>query len=215
MIEKDAKKALGKALVVCCSLVAACAAWSDTLTWSGTSSGTFSTPSNWTSADAGGTSPYGPRPGDTVKFTKAVDLAEETFDIGAAGLTIENSATLNNSVKFAGSGKIVKRGTGDMNLRTVSTHTGGTRLELGRFVMNPSSVKTFGTGPIEVVYNGTSSGYNSRPQIHFAAWGSGLTNEVRIVGTRGDYAALYCSNAATVSGPVFADGDFTIYNGYV
>ncbi len=214
MIEKDAKKALGKALVVCCSLVAACAAWSDTLTWSGTSSGTFSTPSNWTSADEGGTSTYGPRPGDTVKFTKAVDLAEETFDIGAAGLVIENSATLNNSVKFAGSGKIVKRGTGDMNLRTVSTHTGGTRLELGRIVMIVSSVKTFGTGPVEVVYNGTSSGYNSRPQIHFAAWGSGLTNELRAVNTHGDYAAFYCSNAATISGPVYADGEFTIYNGY-
>ena len=31
MIEKDAKKALGKALVVCCSLVAAYAAWGDVL----------------------------------------------------------------------------------------------------------------------------------------------------------------------------------------
>ena len=208
----------GKTMVLRATVFAACmfacAAWGDTLTWSGSNAGSFTTPSNWTSADEGGTSTYGPRPGDTVKFTKAVDLTEETFDIGAAGLTIENSATLNNYVKFAGSGKIVKRGTGDMNLRTVSTHTGGTRLELGRIVMIVSSVKTFGTGPVEVVYNGTSSGYNSRPQIHFAAWGSGLTNELRVVNTHGDYAAFYCSNAATVSGPVYADGEFTIYNGY-
>lgn len=214
MVEKIAKGSLREALVAVCSLITACAAWGDTLTWRGSNAGSFTTPSNWTSADEGGTSTYGPRPGDTVKFTKAVDLEEETFDIGAAGLTIENSATLNNYVKFAGSGKIVKKGTGDMNLRTVSTHTGGTRLELGRIVMIISGVKTFGTGPIEVVYNGTSSGYNSRPQIHFAAWGSGLTNELRVVNTHGDYAAFYCSNAATISGPVYADGDFTIYNGY-
>ena len=214
MIEKTTKRLWVKAIVAVCSLITACAAWGDTLTWSGSNAGSFTTPSNWTSADEGGTSTYGPRPGDTVKFTKAVDLEEETFDIGSAGLTIENSATLNNYVKFAGSGKIVKRGTGDMNLRTVSTHTGGTRLELGRIVMIISGVKTFGTGPVEVVYNGTSSGYSSRPQIHFAAWGSGLTNEVRVVDTHDDYAPLYCSNAATVSGPVYADGDFTIYNGY-
>ncbi len=199
------------ARLVAAIAAASFAAWADTLTWKGAATGTFSTPSNWTSADEGGTSTYGPRPGDTVKFAKIVGLTEETFDIGSAGLTIDNSKYVTNYVKFVGSGKIVKKGSASFDIRTLSTHTGGSRLEQGLFVFYNRNIKTFGTGAIEVVRDGTS---NSRSLLQFSDWASGLTNEVRVVDAGGSYAPLYCHNPATVSGPIYSDGDFRISSGY-
>lgn len=183
----------------------------DTLTWKGGATGQFSAPSNWTSANTGTTSTLGPQPGDTVKFTKIVGLDAETFDIGSAGLTIDNSMILTNKVVFTGSGKVVKKGNGELRVMSTCTHTGGTRIEAGLFNFNTSSIKTFGTGKIEVVRNGTS---NNRAQLNFTPWGGGLTNEVEIIGAVSTYVPITCSNRATLSGPVSADGDFKISSGY-
>lgn len=183
----------------------------DTLTWKGGATGQFSAPSNWTSANTGTTSTLGPQPGDTVKFTKIVGLDAETFNIGSAGLTIDNSMILSNKVVFTGSGKVVKKGNGELRVMSTCTHTGGTRIEVGLFNFNTSSIKTFGTGKIEVVRNGTS---NNRAQLNFTPWGGGLTNEVEIIGAVSTYVPITCSNRATLSGPVSADGDFKISSGY-
>ena len=183
----------------------------DTLTWKGGATGQFSAPSNWTSANTGTTSTLGPQPGDTVKFTKIVGLDAETFNIGSAGLTIDNSMILSNKVVFTGSGKVVKKGNGELRVMSTCTHTGGTRIEAGVFNFNTSSIKTFGTGKIEVVRNGT---FNNRAQLNFTPWGGGLTNEVEIIGAVSTYVPITCSNRATLSGPVSADGDFKISSGY-
>ena len=183
----------------------------DTLTWKGGATGQFSAPSNWTSANTGGTSTLGPQPGDTVKFTKIVGLDAETFNIGSAGLTIDNSMILSNKVVFTGSGKVVKKGNGEVRVMSTCTHTGGTRIEAGLFNFCSSSFKAFGTGKIEVVRNGTS---NNRAQLNFTPWGGGLTNEVEIIGAVSTYVPITCSNRATLSGPVSADGDFKISSGY-
>ena len=195
----------------CVVVVAALTVGADTLTWKGGATGLFSAPSNWTSANTGTTSTLGPQPGDTVKFTKIVGLDAETFNIGSAGLTIDNSTTLTNKVVFTGSGKIVKKGNGELRVMSTCTHTGGTRIEAGVFNFNTSSIKTFGTGKIEVVRNGTS---NNRAQLNFTPWGGGLTNEVEIIGAVSTYVPITCSNRATLSGPVSADGDFKISSGY-
>ncbi len=205
--------------IVCVACVAAVAASAmlplpvvaDTLTWKGGATGQFSAPSNWTSANTGTTSTLGPQPGDTVKFTKIVGLDAETFNIGSAGLTIDNSMILSNKVVFTGSGKVVKKGNGELRVMSTCTHTGGTRIEAGVFNFNTSSIKTFGTGKIEVVRNGTS---NNRAQLNFTPWGGGLTNEVEIIGAVSTYVPITCSNRATLSGPVSADGDFKISSGY-
>ena len=50
--------------------------------------------------------------------------------------------------------------------------------------------KSFVTGKIEVVCDGTSNG------LSFTAWNCGLTNEVEIVGAASGCQPLYCSNPA-------------------
>lgn len=211
---KGSLEAMKKMAFVACVAAGAMLPFSlaaDTLTWKGGATGLFSAPSNWTSANTGTTSMLGPQPGDTVKFTKIVGLDAETFNVGSAGLTIDNSMILSNKVVFTGSGKVVKKGNGEVRVMSTCTHTGGTRIEAGLFNFNTSSIKTFGTGKIEVVRNGTST---DRAQLKFTPWGGGLTNEVEIISAASTYVPLVCSNRATLSGPISADGDFKISSGY-
>lgn len=193
-------------VVACVAAVSTMSVLADTLTWKGGSTGRFTQSLNWTSADSGTTSNSGPQPGDTVKFINDVELDDETFDISSAGLIIENSSNLINKVVFTGSGKIVKRGNGELKVKSLCTHTGGTRVEAGRMNFCERTFKSFGTGKIEVVCDGTSNG------LSFTAWNCGLTNEVEIVGAASGCQPLYCSNPAVLSGSIFSDGDFTIYN---
>lgn len=195
-------------VVACVAAVSTMSVLADTLTWKGGSTGRFTQSSNWTSADSGTTSNSGPQPGDTVKFSNAVELDDETFNIGSDGLIIENSSTLINKVVFTGSGKIVKKGNGELKVKSDCTHTGGTRVEAGRMNFCDRNFKSFGTGKIEVVCDGTSNG------LAFTTWNSVLRNEVEIVGAASGCQPLYCSDSAVLSGSISSDGDFTIYNGW-
>ena len=106
---KQASRFLSAAIIA----TAAASASAKTTTWTGGATGkagtamSFLAAANWDNGV--------PEPGDTVVINASTawdnpvyigqeagstDTAE-TFDIGSAGLTIENSAALNNYVKFA------------------------------------------------------------------------------------------------------------------
>ena len=173
-----------------------------TTTWIGGATGQFSAAANWDNGV--------PASGDTVKFTKAVELTGETFDIGADGLVIDNSAALTDRVVFTGAGRLTKTGAGQMVVRTNSFHTGGTRIERGKisFSNRYSMPKCFGSGEIELV---RYSDYS--PTIDMAEWTCGLTNAIRVTGaitmggSDGSWGAIYVHNPATLDGPIVCDSD--------
>ena len=204
--------------------VCALAAQADTLTWKGGSSGKFSEASNWTSAATGGEA--APQSGDTVVFpSSSVELTAETFNLGSAGLTIENPAALTSHVTFTGSGGIVKRGVGHFIQMgdAGGTFTGGARFENGRLVLKNryltgstgTGKKYFGSGEVELVNSGSV-----HPIIDYDEWTSGLTNAVRVTGsntatTDGASTTFYGHNPITqLAGPIVATGNFTIYQAY-
>ena len=173
-----------------------------TTTWIGGATGQFSAAANWDNGV--------PASGDTVKFTKAVELTGETFDIGADGLVIDNSDALTDRVVFTGAGRLTKTGAGQMVVRTNSFHTGGTRIERGKisFSNRYSMPKCFGSGEIELV---RYSDYS--PTIDMAEWTCGLTNAIRVTGaitmggSDGSWGAIYVHNPATLDGPIVCDSD--------
>lgn len=83
--------------------VGVASAQAETLTWKGGATGDFTAPTNWSPAQA-------PQPGDTLVINKAVEFAAATFDVGAVGLTIQNSARTLCGVAFEGSGEISVQG---------------------------------------------------------------------------------------------------------
>ena len=201
----------------------ALAAQADTLTWKGGSSGKFSEASNWTSAATSGEA--APQSGDTVVFPSSVELTAETFNLGSAGLTIENPAALTSHVTFTGSGGIVKRGAGQFIQMgdAGGTFTGGARFENGKLVLNnrylPGTTtagrKYFGSGEVELVNSGSV-----HPIIDYNEWTSGLTNAVRVTGsntetTDGSKTTFYGhGQISQFAGPIVATGNFTIYQAY-
>ena len=189
-------------LVFSLALIAAAAAFAKTTTWTGGTSGRFSDAANW---DNGA-----PASGDTAKFTKKVDLLAETFDIGADGLTVENSAEVGWNVHLTGAGLFSKWGDGQLTVRTNAFHTGGTRVTRGKFTLTNRYCKPqcFGSGDIELFrYNDYS------PTVDFAEWTCGLTNSIKVFGAitagggNGSWGAIYVHNPATMGGSITCDDD--------
>ena len=192
-------------LTLVCAAVALAAAvpvFAKTTTWKGDSTGKFSDAGNW---DNGA-----PEPGDTAKFTKAVTLVADDFDLGADGLTVENTASVTWNVRLTGSGLFTKAGTGQVDVRTNAFHTGGTRLTCGKFSLSNRYCKPqcFGSGDIEIVrYNDYS------PTLDFSEWTCGITNSIVIKGaitaggSDGTWGPIYVHNPATVGGGITCDSD--------
>ena len=186
-----------------------------TTTWQGAASATglrFDTAANWSDGV--------PEPGDTIIIHKdsgsasgnpvTVGAADEEFDIGSAGLTIQvNSGCYAKFlVNFKGSGKIVKTGQGMFGVAVNSEHTGGTEIRNGSIRPYLSSLG-FGTGPIEF-----ASSDSATPTIYsYIGWGMGITNAVVFSGTR-SYKVISVSNAFSFKGPVSSTHDFEVEEKY-
>lgn len=99
------------------------AATAKTTTWSGGSSGKFSSADNWNNGAPGA--------GDTAVFTKAVSLESETVTLGEGTLTIDNAATLACGTVFAGPAALAICGAGKTEFKSAQTITGGATISAG------------------------------------------------------------------------------------
>ncbi len=172
----------------------------------------FSDPANWSDNSA-------PQPGDVLLFPSSapgkIVLEAETFDIGAAGITVISYYKAWEGiccyVSFTGSGSFTKLGNGAFTVRADSSHTGGTVFYDGILqLMNRSATsKLFGTGPIELrAENG------KRPYIITAEWDCGLLNDIHFYGENtASVGGVYCNNPGRI-GNVTADSDLKLGSRY-
>ena len=158
-----------------------------------------------------------PAAGDTIVVTNSTaqwnrhvffGTSGETLDIGAKGITIDNAGWIKCAVKFTGSGKIVKVGSGVFGVSIDSEHSGGTEIYTGTFLSYRGSLG-FGTGPVEFIASEMSVPYLS-PNINS---GAGITNSVVFSGT-GSYKVFSPGNTFHFRGPVCSAHDFEIEERY-
>lgn len=171
----------------------------DTLTWKGGLTNAFTAAANWTSEATGNDAV--PQPGDTLKVTSAATFTGTTFDIGAAGITIDNSAAVYCGVAFSGTGRLVKKGSGQFNQTTACTHFGGTEIAAGILRPNQNSAVDL-LGPGKVYITG------GRLQASF----QNFTKGVEISGNAS--YAIESTNTSTFDCPVVATVDFTVHDGW-
>ncbi len=181
-------------------------AFAKTTTWQGGSSGLFSVAGNWNNGAPDG--------GDTCVFNSAVTLEDENFDFGSAGITLENSATLTVLTHFAGSGGIIKRGNGDLAIKsaTAGTFTGDVTIEAGRLYLASGSSIRFGQGKIVFTQTSASSYFITQGEFY----SQNLQNDVEFRGESSDYAIYLCRNG-WMSGTISSLHDFRVgipYLGY-
>ena len=185
------------------------AADAETLTWIGGASGLMSVPSNWTSDG----SHASPQPGDTMKFNAPVALAQESFDLGSAGLTFDSDYAITNHVTFSGSGGIVKNGGGDFVIfeDTQGTFSGDAVFNGGQLVLTASKNRqpvSFGAG--KMVFTEAET---SKPFLYENIFGLTFPNAIELRG-HSSGNALQMTQAITLSGDIASAHDFTINIGY-
>lgn len=193
-------------LVAGVASAAALCASAKTTTWTGASSGTFTAAANY---DNGA-----PEPGDEVVFPDSkVTLAEEAFDFGASGITLRVPKELASSVKFAGSGRIVKLGAGALRLTAASTSTGGVLVGDGSLTPALREGETLGGGTGEVVLSRQEDA-SETPYLDLSVYDARLSNPIRIVTGRTDLdspGSIEVGNPLVRTlGPVTAEDDFLI-----
>ena len=98
----------------------------------------------------------------TGSFTGNVNVNAGTLQVGSTGfpasspvtiangatVVIDRSDTLDLEGLFSGSGQLIKRGSGTLRLNNTNTHSGGTKLQAGRFEIANNAA--FGTGTLTV-----------------------------------------------------------------
>ncbi len=165
----------------------------------------FFDPSNWDNGV--------PAAGDTIIVTNSTawnryvyfGTSGETLDLGTKGITIDNTGWIKCAVKFTGSGKVVKLGSGTFGVSVDSEHTGGTELYAGYFLSYKGSLG-FGTGPIEFVASASATPMLSGD----VAWAAGITNALVFSGAVTGYKVFSPGNEFHFRGPISATHDFEI-----
>ena len=165
----------------------------------------FFDPANWDNGV--------PVAGDTIVVTNSsawnryvyFGTSGETLDLGTKGITIDNSGWIKCAVKFTGSGKVVKLGSGTFGVSVDSEHTGGTELYAGYFLTYKGWLG-FGTGPIEFIASGSSKPLLSGD----VAWAAGITNSLVFSGSVATYMVFSSGNEFYFLGPVSSSHDFEI-----
>jgi len=182
------------------AVIAATGLQADTLTWKGGLTNAFTSAANWTSAATGNDA--APQPGDTLLVTSPATFTGTTFDIGEAGITIDNSAAVYCGVAFSGTGRLVKKGSAKFNQSTTCTHTGGTEVNAG--VLRPdvyNATDMFGPGKIYITGTGKlEASYQT------------FTGGIEISGNYRE--AIGIANTSTFNCPVIATGDFWVADGW-
>lgn len=175
----------------------------DVATWIGDAAGAWSDGANWSTDVA----PKGPV---IAKFTRSVDLANETFDFGDGGVCIWNvaNADLVQRTMFTGSGKYYKFGSGQIDYRSESSYTGGTLFADGNARIATSYTNNV-FGAAEGVVELARSADGTRPYLEFGTWNVTLPNKIRFVGTT-SVARMQISNNIKLTGDIESDSDFLI-----
>lgn len=178
-------------------------------TGSGYAEGTpqsFFDPANWDNGV--------PAAGDTIVVTNSTaqwnrhvffGTSGETLDIGAKGITIDNTGWIKCAVKFTGSGKIVKVGSGVFGVSIDSEHSGGTEIYTGAFLSYRGSLG-FGTGPVEFIASASATPMLSGD----VAWAAGITNALVFSGPVAGYKVFSPGNEFHFRGPISSTHDFEI-----
>lgn len=201
-------KTLRIPLVAVASLALALPLFAKTTAWTGGASGAFSNAANYSNG--------APVPGDEVVFPdSAVTLTDETFNLGAAGITLRNSKTVTSSVKFIGSGRLVKLGAGEYSAKVASSSTGGVLIGDGS-ISTGAAVDIFGgTGAIEI---NQQPGAAVVPFLNNKTYGGKITNPIRVVTGRTDLntnGAIELGNpTGEIVGPIEGVCDFLIRQNY-
>jgi len=174
--------------------------YADTLTWKGGLTNSFATAANWTSAATG--QDAAPAPGDTLKVTSETVWTDGSFDLGTAGITIENAAIVRCGVAFSGEGRLVKKGSGFFYQNKACTHAGGTEIAAGTLQPNvKNSTDLLGSGKIYITGSGMlEAGFQT------------FTKEIEISGD--SRRAISIVNEATFNCPVTGTCDFLVNVGW-
>lgn len=175
-------------------------------TWIGGKAGAWSEGQNWSTGVA-------PKGMVVARFTNEVELAAETFDFGADGVCIWNSANLIQGTAFAGTGRYRKFGSGQIEYRANSSYTGGTLFTDGSayFGNTKFAPQAFGAaeGMVELTRNVDGTG----PFFNFGAYNVPIANKIRLVGET-KAARIRITNPVNLKGDVESDSDSLIYSAW-
>ena len=161
--------------------------------WNGGASGRFSDSANW----SGGA----PETGDILIFDTAVTLSEESFAVGADGITIICNADVVCNVVFTGEGFVVKKGSKSLSIGGVPTLVMGFRIEDGVLYNASNSINNpLGTVPIEITGTGN---------LQFRAYYTSLANDITIKDVQ-QTPSITINGPGGVRGAITANCDFTI-----
>ena len=166
---------------------------------------TFSAAATWN--ENGSTATTGPQPGDTVVINKdKAYFAAETFDIGAAGLTIDvRNNTTSCKVVFTGSGTLCFTNslntskTFAFDTTTASSYTGGTIISGGVAVTTKAS-RALGSGNIIIDCRAASS------RLHNIQDSRTFYNDITIKGSS-TTRVISASNKVTLNGRIVGEDD--------
>lgn len=196
--------------------VLAFAVQAKTTTWTGGKTGSIAD-ATWSNG--------APQPGDTVRFTSEVTaLTGDLWDLGSAGLTISNSATVTWQVPFKGTGELKKYGTSELVLNYENTaktdtkalddFTGNIRLYEGVFSAQSRYNKyPFGKGGTIYINRLT----DTRPGVRNNSFDGSIPNNIVINGSMPGSAtafAVCCNQKNTFSGTITGNDDISLGEGY-
>ena len=174
-------------------------------TWIGGEAGAWSEGTNWSTGLA-------PKGMVVARFTNEVELAAETFDFGADGVCIWNSANLTQGTAFAGAGRYRKFGSGQIEYRANSSYTGGTLFTDGSaYLGNATYAQAFGAaeGVVELTRNVDGTG----PFFNFGAGHVQISNKIKPVGET-KVRRIWITNPVNLKGDVESDSDSLIYSAW-
>ena len=174
-------------------------------TWIGGEAGAWSEGQNWSTRVV-------PKGMVVAWFTNKVTLAAETFDFGADGVCIWNSAKLTQGTAFAGAGRYRKFGSGQIEYRANSSYTGGTLFTDGSAYLGDATyAQAFGAaeGVVELTRNVDGTG----PFFNFGAGHVQISNKIKLVGET-KVRRIWITNPVNLKGDVESDSDFLIYSGW-
>ena len=170
--------------------------------WVGGASGTWNDPACWFAGHV-------PAAGEAVYFagTAEVKAGGDAVVIGPEGLVIDNNGQVSIRTVFTGPGSLTKTGAGDLWMYGTNTFTGGAVLTDGRTALYDSSA--LGRGTVEVRRE------NGKIGTLYPQSGCAMTNRIEVTGPyTANETTIYLGNNGGIFGPIYAEDDIRIENGY-
>ena len=168
--------------------------------WAGGSTNAWAEASNWLPAEV-------PPSGSYCLFGQSVSFTDATIDIGDKGMTLDAASDLKGNVLYAGAGRLIKRGAGQLTAETAPWPlTGGLQIEEGSIWIDQLSgdlkncTDPFGKGSVIVTGNGL---------FKTDSYGRHFTPDFIVSNFTGSTAILV-NGIAHLDGTIYADSDFGI-----